>query len=220
MIPLATVADTSQLDILAPLLSGASVVVIGSAPIRSRFVEVLDGEISMPVNGAISSVLGKVDLWVLGSKHYDTHEANTRFLHKTMLDQGKDRQVQRAVFLRGPKHMSEAATLERLRSRRCEVATWSVLDKPTKRWLEGEYCGRVDDKQPCSSGVLAAAMALWCGAASVRLSGFSLQPGYQYLPKQTPQPWWRDHIEADRRALRLLRQRFKTQIQGDIFAGL
>jgi hypothetical protein len=63
-----------------------------------------------------------------------------------------------------------------------------VLDKTTKRWIEGELCDRRDDKKPCSSGVLAVAMALYAGAAAVRLVGFSFSPGYHYLkPKARPE---------------------------------
>jgi hypothetical protein len=220
VIPLAKVADQRQIEALTPLLRDRICVVVGSAPRTSRYVEIFPGELSIPVNGGISSVKGEIDLWVVGSKHYDAHEAMTRHLHRTMLDQAKKRVVNRALFLRGPKHASEQHTLERLHARDCRVERYSVLDKPTKRWLEGELCGRTDDKQPCSSGILAAAVALWCGATSVRLEGISLKPGYHYLPNREGEAWWRDHVNADRRALQTLRRRFHDKIHGDIFSGM
>jgi hypothetical protein len=221
VIPVATEADRRQLDALIPLLNGRACVVVGSAPRKTPVVDLFDGEVSIAVNGGISSLTGEVDLWVVGSKPYDVSETSGhRQRHRDMLDQCRKRVVKRALFLRQPKAASEPLTLERLQARDCVVRQYSCLDKPTKRWLEGEYCGRKDDKQPCSSGVLAAAIALWCGAASVRLEGFSLKPGYHYLPKVRPEAWWRNHIDADRRALRLLRQRFHSRIMGDIFRDM
>jgi hypothetical protein len=112
--------------------------------------------------------------------------------------------------------MSEAWTLARLDKLGCRYGSWSVLDKLTKRWMEGEICGRTDDKAPCSSGILTAAIALWCGAASVRLVGFSFTAGYHYLPGQSAPPWWRNHVDADRRAIQALRQRYGVRLTGDL----
>ena len=119
-------------------------------------------------------------------------------------------------MLRGPDKATEQDTLAALTRLACTVEAWSVLDKPTKQWLEHTLCGRPGDKEPCSSGILATAIALWCGAASVRLVGFSFTPGYHYLPKERPQAWWRNHIAADRRALQTLRGRYGAQLSGAI----
>jgi hypothetical protein len=135
-------------------------------------------------------------------------------MHRLMLAQAEGADTDHLLLLRGPKVASEEGTIETLLQRGAYWRTWSVLDKPTKRWIEGELCGRVDDLQPCSAGILAVACALWCGAAAVRLVGFSLKPGYHYLPKTPPQSWWRNHVSADRRALEVLTRRYPGHLSG------
>jgi hypothetical protein len=97
-----------------------------------------------------------------------------------------------------------------------QYQSWSVLDKVTKRWFEGQVCARVRDSKPCSAGLLTVAIALWCGAAHVRMVGFSFAPGYHYLPNEDPAYWWRDHVEADQRAIRALLAAFEGRISGPI----
>lgn len=208
MIPLAKHAERAQVERLIPLVDGRHCVVVGSAPLPTRYADISADEVAIPVNGGISSVAGLVDIWVLNSKAQDAPGAVIRPLHQTMLRQGSNRSVGHILFLRGPKVASEALTMATLKRQRVSWSSWSVLDKPTKRWLEGELCGRLDDKKPCSSGILAVAAALWCGAASVRLEGFSFEPGYHYLRNQRPESWWRDHVAADRRALTSMRHRY------------
>jgi hypothetical protein len=132
-----------------------------------------------------------------------------------MLHQAKGRTAAHVLFLRGPKEESEKDTLAALAHLGVQYHQWSVLDKPTKLHLEKTLCAR-DEKHPCSSGILATAMALWCDAASVRMVGFSLSPGYQYIKDQKPQSWWRNHIPADRRALQALRARYGAVLSGEI----
>jgi hypothetical protein len=156
-----------------------------------------------------------IDLWIVGSKPYDRigSRAPTGDLHWKMLDQARGRRVARAVFLRQPKIASEGYTLQQLQQRDCGVQSYSCLDKPTKRWLETAYCGRIEKQ--CSSGILAAAIAFHCEAASVTLEGFSLNPGYHYL-KASPKAFWRDHVPEDRRAIAFLSERYGDRLRGEL----
>lgn len=218
-IPLAKVADPTQVGRVRDLLEGRACVVVGSAPLKTPVAEVAETEVAIAVNGGISSLPRAADLWVVASRPQDRPgHGQIKPLHKTMLHQAKGRTAGHVLFLRGPKDASEQDTLAMLLQLGCRHHTWSVLDKPTKRWLEGELCARSSDKHPCSSGLLATAIALWCGAASVRMVGFSLTPGYHYISssKQPPQRWWRNHVEADRRALQALQARYGTQLSGAI----
>lgn len=215
-IPIAKQPDVTQIEYLSTFVADRRCVVIGSAPLATRYAAIEAYERTIPVNGGISSVGGAVDLWVVNSKAQDAPGALIRPLHKQMLEQGKGRNVGHLALLRGPKVASEQLTLKALASIKCRHETWSVLDKTTKRFIEGELCGRTDDKKPCSSGVLTVAMALYAGAASVRLVGFSFAPGYNYLPKEKPQRWWRDHVDADKRALQALCARYGNRLSGDL----
>lgn len=218
-IPLATAADLRQIDRVRDLIDGRPCVVVGSAPLATAVAEVAEGEIVIAVNGGISSVARAVDLWVVASRPQDKPgSGKIKPLHKTMLHQAKGRTAGHVLLLRGPKDASERDTLAMLDLLGCLYGTWSVLDKPTKQWLENEYCDRPKEKEPCSSGILATAIALWCGAAAVRMVGFSLTPGYHYLKKERPQSWWRNHVRADQRALRALQARFGHVLSGDILA--
>lgn len=206
-LPIATAPDPQQVEALRPFVEGLRCVVVGSAPLATKHADIGADEIRIAVNGGISSIAGPVDIWVVNSKAQDQPGALIRPLHKLMLQQGAHRNVRHVLMLRGPKVASEGWTRAYLRGLRCDFSSWSVLDKPTKRWVEGELCGRKDDKKPCSSGILTAACVLWAGAASVRLAGFSLDPGYHYTTER-PQSWWRDHVAADMRALIALNKRF------------
>lgn len=213
-IPLATAPDISQVERVRPILDGRACVVIGSAPLSTPTAIVQPDEVRIAVNGGIASLPDRrSDVWVLNSKAQDRPGSpQLHEMHRLMLEQARDSATDHLLLLRGPKVASESETLHALTIRDAQWQTWSILDKPTKRWLEGELCGRVDDKAPCSSGVLAIAIALYCGAASVRLVGFSFTPGYHYLPKARPQSWWRNHVAADKCALRLLRQRYPGRL--------
>lgn len=216
-IPLAKTFDPQQVERVRDLLEGRSCVVVGSAPLSGRFADVDDSDIVIAVNGGISSVARAVDLWVVASRRQDKPgSGQIKPLHKTMLHQAKGRTAGHVLLLRGPKEATEKDTLAMLEHVGCRYGTWSVLDKPTKGWLEQDLCGRVHEKQPCSSGILSVAIALWCGAAAVRLVGFSFTPGYHYLPKERGQSWWRNHIPADQRALKALQARFGSRLSGAI----
>lgn len=218
-LPLAKHADLAQVERLRPFVTGRACVVVGSAPLPTPQAEVQQDEVVIAVNGGISSA-PRVDLWVVASRPQDRPGApDMKPLHRTMLQQAKGRSPRHALFLRGPKpsDASEDGTLAALERLACRPQTWSVLDKPTKRWLEGELCARKVDKQPCSSGILATAIALWCEAASVRLVGISLKAGYHYLPHERHAPaWWRNHVEADRRALAALYRTYGPLLSGAI----
>jgi hypothetical protein len=214
-IPIAKQADPTQVDALRPFVAGRHCIVIGSAPMERRTV-FTDGLVTLPVNGGISSITGHADVWVLNSKAQDAPGAQIRPLHKVMLEQGRRRSVGHLLMLRGPKVASEQLTRKALAAMTSTHQTWSVVDKVTKRWIEGELCDRRDDKKPCSSGILAVAMAFYAGAASVRLVGFSFSPGYNYLPKERPEKWWRDHVEADKRAIQSLSARYGDRLMGDL----
>lgn len=215
-IPLATAPVREHIETLRARLMDRACVIVGSAPLRTKTAEILPGELRIAVNGSLSSLPEKqADLWVLNSKAQDRPGSPTLHeMHRLMLVQATGGVTDHLLLLRGPKVASEQETLEALRQREARWQTWSVLDKPTKRWFEGEVCARVDEKAPCSAGILATAIALWCGAASVRLIGFSLKPGYHYLPKVQPQRWWRNHVEADQRAMRALVTRYPGRVSG------
>lgn len=220
-LPLSKVADRSQVERVRELIADRACVVVGSAPLSTPSADVADTDLVIAVNGGISSVARAVDLWVVASRPQDRPgSGQIKPLHKTMLHQAKGRTAGHVLFLRGPKDASEQDTLATLALLGCRLNTWSVLDKPTKRWIEGELCARVDDKPTsiCSSGILATAIALYCGAASVRMVGFSLKPGYHYIrdPKKPPQKWWRNHVESDRRALVALQARYGSTLSGSI----
>ena len=110
-IPLSKVADPSQVEVLRPRLEGRSCVVVGSAPLSSRYADVQPYETVIAVNGGIGSVPAVTDLWVIGSKPYDDQGAHPRELHRRMLDQCKGKSVTHALFLRQPKIATEALTL-------------------------------------------------------------------------------------------------------------
>lgn len=206
LIPLTVDPDHDQLAQVASMMNGERCVVVGSAPLRTRMAPVDHGEFVICVNGAISSVVGVPDLWVLNSKPSKAH------LHLTMLQQGKGREVRHIAFLRGTIRPTEQDSLRHLRKLGCAWTSWSVIDKPIKRWLEESTCAR----QPglgtaCSAGIFSAALALWSGAANVRLVGLSWIPGYHYLPHtQTI----RGHVVADQRAVQTLLDRHPGRLGG------
>jgi hypothetical protein len=215
-LPMSKHADPSQVERVRELIEGRACVIVGSAPLKTKAAEIAETELVIAVNGGISSVARAVDLWVVPSRLQDRPGNMIKPLHKVMLQQAKGRTVGHVLMLRGPKIPSEGDTIAALKHVGCRYHSWSVLDKPTKRWLEGEICGRESDKKWCSSGILATAIALWCGAASVRLVGFSFKPGYHYLPRQPGESWWRDHVKEDRIALRALQARYGARLSGAI----
>ena len=216
-IPIAETADQSQVDRVRPIVEGRDCVVIGSAPLKTATADVDAGELVIAVNGGISSVPGVADLWVLNSKQQDRpHDVNLKPLHKTMLKQGKDKTAGHLLLLRGPAVASEQWTLGFLNRQGTTYQSWSVFDKATKVVFEREYCNRVRVNRPCSAGILSVALALACGASRVRMVGFSFKPGYHYLQDVTPAYWWRDHVEADQRALRAMSARFGDRLEGEI----
>lgn len=217
MTPLATVADVAQVEAIRGHVQGRTCVIVGAAPLRAP-VPLSTSDVVVAINGAISSV-PRVDLWFLGSKESDKPgDPFIKPLHRQMLEQARNRQAGHVVLLRGPKRPTEHYTLGWLSKMQCTVQTWSVLDKPTKRHVERELCARKHDTKPCSSGILAVACALWCGAESVRLEGFSFLPGYHYIQEKHPPSWWRDHCEADRRAVKALSARYGDRLSGDLIA--
>lgn len=220
-IPIAHIPMMAQVEQLRPFVEGRSCVVVGSAPIETRTAEIGPDEVSVAVNGGIASLPGSADVWVLNSKLQDRPgDPNLKPLHKAMVQQGRDRSVGHLLLLRGPKVASEAFTLETLDRLGCRYQSWSVLDKVTKRKFEGVHCGRSQENRPCSAGILTVAMALVCGAAHVRMVGFSFAPGYHYLPTVKPEYWWRDHIHADRRALSILSSAYRSRLSGSILEAV
>jgi len=209
-IPLSTVADQSQVEALRPFVEGRSCVVVGSAPLSTRYAAVQPYETTIAVNGGISSLPNIADVFVLNSKAQDEAFNMMTPRHRLMLKQAKNKRAGHVVLLRGPKIASERFTLAALKPIGCEYSTWSVLDKPTKGFIEHAVCARPrpDDKEPCSSGLLAVALVLSCGAISVRVIGFSFRPGYQYDSTES----YRGHVHADRRALVALRERFGPRL--------
>lgn len=215
-IPIAKHADLSHIEALRPFVEGKHCIVVGSAPIKTPIT--VAGFVMIAVNGGVSNMSGPADVWVVNSKAQDALGALVKPLHKVMLEQGRGRSVGHLLLLRGPKVASEQLTLTAFAQMKCRHQSWSVFDKATKGWLEVELCDRPkrDDKAPCSSGILTVAMALYVGAESVRLAGFSFSPGYHYLQKEQPQRWWRNHVEADKRALHALTARYGTRLSGDL----
>ena len=215
-LPMATSPDLSQVERVRPLLYGRNCVVLGSAPLSTPYADVSNDEVIVAVNGGIGSLRRRpVDLFVVGSKQWDKPmQVDARPLHKQMLQQASHSTVRHALLLRGPKEATEHHTLSLLHTLRCSVESWSVLDKPTKLFIEQTLCAR-REAEPCSSGILAVAIALYCGAA-VRMVGFSLSPGYHYISRKHPPTWWRNHVEADRRALVALRSAYGSLLSGEL----
>lgn len=213
---LPTVPLRAQVEALRPYVRGRMCVVVGSAPLQTPSAVVEPNECRIAVNGGIASLPSRTaDVWVLNSKAQDRPGSpDLHAMHKLMLEQARNAATDHLLLLRGPKVASEDETRKALFQRGATWNSWSVLDKPTKRWMEGETCGRVDDAQPCSSGILAVACVLWCEAASVRLVGFSFKPGYHYLPKVRPHGWWRNHIAADTHAIKVLRACYGARLSG------
>lgn len=85
-------------------------------------------------------------------------------------------------------------------------AAYGVTPTGRERWI-GSACGGLVPRGQTegwgtagwSSGVLAAALAWYCGASSVCLAGMSFQPGYVYGPDTAPR---RAHSEGDQAVLR------------------
>lgn len=213
-IPLTVDPDHAQIDQLRPRLAGQSCVVVGSAPLKTRRAVTEPGEYVICVNGSISSIAGTADLWLLNSK------PNRSYLHLTMLQQGRGRSAVHVAFLRGPLEATERKTLGRLDKMKCRYTSWSVIDKPIKRWLEETICDRrlEGDQVACSAGVFAVALALWSGAARVRMVGFAWRAGYQYLASAPTTR--RGHVESDRRALRALTARYPGRLEGALMKDL
>ena len=221
MMPIALQPDVSQIEWIRLQFERQRCVVVGSAPLPTKLAEIEPGERVIAVNGGISSLPGHADVWVLNSKQQDRpNDPKLRPMHAAMLRQGKGRSAGHLLLLRGPKVASEAYTLGALDRLGARYNSWSVLDKTTKRWFEGEQCGRVRDDKPCSAGILTVAMALWCGSSHVRMVGFSLKPGYNYIKNSNPPPSWRDHVEADRRAIRILSERYGSRLSGSLIEAV
>jgi len=211
MVPLTTTPDKAQLQAFGAIVANRRCVVVGSAPLPTKHARTDPSEVVICVNGAISSVSGVPDVWVLNSK------PSAASLHLTMCRQGANRAVKHVAFLRSPIRPTEDESLARLRKSGASLESWSVIDKPVKRWLEYEICDRQDHSPgvntACSAGIFTAALALWSGASRVRLVGFSWSAGYHYLPKlQTI----RGHVDADQRALRVLADRYPGLLIGAI----
>jgi len=120
--------------------------------------------------------------------------------------------VKHVAFLRSPIRPTEDESLQRIRKMHAQYQSYSVIDKPIKRWLEELICDRQDGVgTACSAGIFSAALALWSGARRVRLVGMSWKAGYHYLPNvQTI----RGHVTADERALHALMARYPGQLVG------
>jgi hypothetical protein len=86
-IPIPKQPDVTQIERLRPLVADRRCVVIGSAPLRTRLVEICADELTIPVNGGISSLANPADVWVVNSKAQDAPGAIIRPLHKQMLEQ-------------------------------------------------------------------------------------------------------------------------------------
>lgn len=216
-LPIPKHADLGQVERIRQLVEGRTCVVVGSAPLPTPTADVNICDVVIAVNGGISSLQTEriADLWVLNSKLQDKPgERDVKPMHRAMIRQGAGRAAGHLLMLRGPVVQSESFTLATLAKLGASVQTWSVLDKVTKLAFEMEHCGRVQLKRPCSAGLLTVAMALVLGAESVRMVGISLKPGYHYLPHELPMPWWRDHIEADKLALRVLSERYGDRLSG------
>jgi hypothetical protein len=211
MLPLTTTPDQTQLEAFGAIVRNRRCVVVGSAPLPTKHARTDPGEVVICVNGAISSVAGVPDIWVLNSK------PSAASLHLTMCRQGANRAVKHIAFLRSPIRPTEDESLTRLRKMGASCESWSVIDKPVKRWIEQTICDRRDHSPgvntACSAGIFTVALALWSGASRVRLAGFSWSAGYHYLPKLQV---IRGHVDADQRALRVLLDRYPGLLLGAI----
>jgi len=213
MYPIPTHPVPSQLERLRPFIEGRDCLVVGSAPLPTEHAQDRPGEVVIAVNGGISSCAGIPSVWFVNSKQQDRPgDKNLTPLHKRMMEQATNRRVHHIVLLRGSKVASEEGTFERLDQLCVRRESWSLLDKTTKAHVESILCDRnLGEKRPCSSGLLAVAVAFWCGASNVRMEGFSWSPGHHYKLPQPIQKRW--HDVADKRALKELYQRFGDRLQ-------
>lgn len=205
---------------LQTLMDGRRVLVVGSAPLPTPLV-VEPGEVVVAVNGAVSSV-PHVDVWFVNSrtKPLDRWSHQRRFLHTTMISQGAHRHVGTVAYLtRMP--LAENYTHMVLTRQGTTFTREVVVGRDLRERIETESGIRTIAmrQDACSAGMFAVIVALWCGAASVRMAGFSFEKGYAYLPGYNLPPNARAHVHGDRLSLREMRTKYPGRISGALIDG-
>lgn len=195
-------------------LAGRVCLVVGSAPTSTPIVAARP-ECVLAVNGGISSV-PHADIWLVNARGtMGEWGPELRALHVDMLRQGQNRTVDLVVLL--TKHEEAAGfTLQRLRKQATRWATVIEIHNERRRDLETEAGARDASmtREALSIGMFAVCWAFLNGAASVRMEGFSWEPGYAYRPGEPFKV--RGHKAGDKQALVRLLERY----QGRLFQSL
>lgn len=189
-------------------------VVVGAAPLDEAGYGAVDRqERIVAVNGGISSVPAgfTVDVWAVNA-----HVTDPSPMTRLMRQQGQGRHVRCAcLILREPD--AGPCTVAKLRARETVVDDYVEVSADDRTAIERVSGARVASmtKHALSAGFFTVAACLVAGARSVRLVGFSWEPGYAYLPEST---WNRGHVHADRLALKQLQARYGPRLQTTLIA--
>lgn len=189
-------------------------VVVGAAPLGEAGYGPVDRyERIVAVNGGISSVPAglTIDVWALNAYVTDPSP-----MTRLMRQQGQGRHVRCALLiLREPD--AGRTTLAKLRARETVVDDAVEVSPDDRIVIEKAAGARVGamSKHALSAGFFAVAACLLAPAHSVRMVGFSWEPGYAYLPDST---WNRGHVHGDRIALANLQARYGPRLQTSLTA--
>lgn len=206
-------------EILARAVKRRPCVVVGSAPLRTLPVVVDPGEAVIVVNGAISSVAGEPDLWVVnGRRSAGPNWGSDRVqLNQLMVQQAMNRHVRCVIYLEKTDG-ADAAMRRRLAEQGTTFQHEFCMSRAWRQQLEERLfperqrylapLSRNKHVQPIgmSAGLFAVGLALWGGAPRVRMVGFSWAAGYAYVKDGGPTV--RGHQRADEEALARLQARF------------
>jgi hypothetical protein len=190
-------------------MAGGQVLVVGSAP--CPLVVPKTRELVIAVNGGISNV-PRADVWMLNSRGtMGEWGPELRALHLDMVRQGQDRTVDCLVML--TKHDDAAdLTLQRLRKQVTRYRQTIEIHNHRRRELEAQAGARDSSmtREALSIGLFAVCWAFLNGAVTVRMEGFSWQPGYHYRPGEPFNV--RGHKAGDKQALARLLARYPGRL--------
>jgi hypothetical protein len=143
-----------------------------------------------------------------------------RFLHRTMMAQAANRHV-RVVGFMTRQAKAEDYTAAWLRELKTTFEHSLVLARTDRELLEVKTGVRTVamNRDACSAGVFGVIVALWAGAAHVRMEGFSFEKGYHYLPGHKLPENCRAHVQGDRLALRQIAALYPGRVDGALVPG-
>jgi hypothetical protein len=205
-----------ELATLRARVLGKPVVVMGSAPMETRPL-FTPGSVVIAVNGGISST-DYADVWVLNARNRQLHSWGEDRVawNRTMLQQGRHRSLGSLLLLTRGDEGAVDYTLGVLRKQETTWRDTAEIVISTREKVERLTDARTKDmaKHAISAGVWAVCAAFAAGAASVRMEGFSWEPGYNYAVHAEPS--MRGHLHGDRVALTRLRQRYGSALSCDL----